>query len=282
MGKRMVRLFRWKDLSRILVLTVLTAGWMQPGVAMETIKPKPVSVESIREENGIRLSVMTYNIRHARGLDGSVDLDAVIRDIRDAGADIVGLQEVDRFNVRSGMGDQVRLMGEALDMSWSYAPAFGFGWFQYGNAVLSRYPVESSRMTVLPGFRERRNVLHVTIRAGGRTLHVWNTHLGVMEAERERQMPVLLKALSEWQGPALLLGDFNMDADHRLIRELSGEWHRLDIPGNTLLGKWRVDHIFANEPVRIIKGRVWPTNASDHLPVVAELEWPVKTSFGQP
>ena len=40
--------------------------------------------------------VMTYNIHHAQGLDGKVDLDRVAKVITDANADAVALQELDQ------------------------------------------------------------------------------------------------------------------------------------------------------------------------------------------
>jgi endonuclease/exonuclease/phosphatase (EEP) superfamily protein YafD len=42
------------------------------------------------------LRVLTYNIHHGVGEDGVLDLERIARVIADSGADVIGLQEVDR------------------------------------------------------------------------------------------------------------------------------------------------------------------------------------------
>lgn len=51
------------------------------------------------------MKLVTYNIQFGKGLDGRVDLDRIADEIR--GADIIALQEVERFWPRSGNTDQV-------------------------------------------------------------------------------------------------------------------------------------------------------------------------------
>jgi len=49
------------------------------------------------------IKIITYNIRYGLGLDQRYDLDRIADTVRDA--DIIGLQEVERFWRRSGMID---------------------------------------------------------------------------------------------------------------------------------------------------------------------------------
>mgnify|MGYP001438299506 FL=1 len=104
----------------------------------------------------LNLKVMTYNIRHGRGMDNKVNLDRIAEDIRKSMADIVALQEVDRFNFRSGFRDQAKLLADRLDMHWCFATSMRWGFMQYGNAILSRFPIEHSEVYTLPGMKERR------------------------------------------------------------------------------------------------------------------------------
>src|SRR5690606_35067416 len=125
---------------------------------------------------------MTYNIRHGLGLDGVINLARIAEDILRSGADIVALQEVDRFNIRSGFQDQIRWLGEKTGMAWSFAPSMRWGFAQYGNAVLSRYPIVANQVYVLPGIKEKRTLMMTVIQYGDVQVNVFNTHLGV-EAE---------------------------------------------------------------------------------------------------
>ena len=60
--------------------------------------------------------VMSYNIHHGEGADGRLDLDRIAGVIRSEKAEVIGLQEVDRFWRRSDFVDQVAYLAEELDM----------------------------------------------------------------------------------------------------------------------------------------------------------------------
>ena len=54
------------------------------------------------------MKIVTYNIQYGRGKDGRFDLDRIAEEV--AGADLIALQEVERFWTRSGGADQPRLV----------------------------------------------------------------------------------------------------------------------------------------------------------------------------
>ena len=58
------------------------------------------------------MKVVTYNIRYGIGLDQRCDMERIAKEIR--GADIIGLQEVERFWRRTGMLDQPRVLESPL------------------------------------------------------------------------------------------------------------------------------------------------------------------------
>ncbi|MFT5219956.1 MAG: endonuclease/exonuclease/phosphatase family metal-dependent hydrolase [Planctomycetota bacterium] len=108
------------------------------------------------------MKIVSYNIRFSLGLDQCYDLKRIATEIQ--GADIIGLQEVERFWRRSGMVDQPELLGELLpDYYWAYCPAFDVDAStadeeghirnrrrQFGPMLLSRWPILSARSLVLP------------------------------------------------------------------------------------------------------------------------------------
>src|SRR5262245_27986995 len=95
------------------------------------------------------LRFMTFNIQHGQGGDGRVDLARTSQVIRDAGAEVVGLQEVDRnYGTRSGLIDQAEWLARDLGMHVVYGantdldpPTAGAARRQFGNAILSAFPI---------------------------------------------------------------------------------------------------------------------------------------------
>ena len=67
------------------------------------------------------MKFVTYNIQYGLGRNGRYDLERTARVVE--GADVIALQEVERFWKRSGTVDQVAELSERLpDYHWVYAP----------------------------------------------------------------------------------------------------------------------------------------------------------------
>lgn len=157
------------------------------------------------------IRVATYNIHAAIGTDGRLDLERIAAVIREIDPDVIGLQEVESRPSRS-RHDQAERLALQLGMSCAEGPILleGAGW--YGNAILSRLPVEPLlrlRFADLGG--EPRGALVVAVQASdGRSWRIANTHLDVRAGRRLRQARALVGAVSQWaEGPRVVLGDFN-------------------------------------------------------------------------
>lgn len=77
-------------------------------VALTTVTTTGIAQASAAEGRGSRvLDVMTFNIHHAQGTDGVLDVRRIAEVVRTSGADVVGLQEVDsHYSGRSDWADQ--------------------------------------------------------------------------------------------------------------------------------------------------------------------------------
>ena len=63
------------------------------------------------------MRLVAYNVQYGTGKDGRVDFDRIVDEI--AGADVVAMQEIDRYWSRSGMTDQVQEFTQRLpDYHW--------------------------------------------------------------------------------------------------------------------------------------------------------------------
>jgi endonuclease/exonuclease/phosphatase family metal-dependent hydrolase len=162
-----------------------------------------------------QLRVMTWNIHHGRGLDGKVDLDRIAAVIRDSGARIVALQEVDVGTQRTDRRNLAQELAERCGMRAVFHKNIDFQGGEYGNAVLTDLPIvdHDNRHYRMLRPHEQRGLLRVQVRFAGRSLQFFNTHIDYRPADDERvsnlaEIHALLDA-DAGNTPWILCGDFN-------------------------------------------------------------------------
>lgn len=243
-------------------------------------------------ETPATIRVATYNVRGCVGMDRQRSETRIAEVIASFSADIVGLQELDFSRQRSAGVDQARLIAEQLGWKFFFHPAMRKEEEQYGDAIVSRYPLTLKQAIELPGdapwyCREKRVAIWAEAETNLGAVQFINTHFGLGRGERLLQAKLLTSA--DWLGaipsdvPLVLLGDFNS------VRRLSRTYRHLaahlrDVrtmvqPGRafptypTVYPALAVDHIFVNAALRATDLNVHRTPlaqlASDHFPLVA-------------
>ncbi|HXE72280.1 MAG TPA: endonuclease/exonuclease/phosphatase family protein, partial [Candidatus Nitrosotenuis sp.] len=228
------------------------------------------------------------------GTDRRVSVERIARVLAQLDADLVALQELDCGRRRTGFRHQAQEIASLLQMHHHFHPSISFAQGRYGNAVLSRFPLQVRRTAPLPGPPapfpgEPRAAIWVSFQWQGREVHLINTHLGLLRSERARQVAELLGP--RWLGhpecrrPQVLCGDFNFtprSAEYRSLAARLGEARRLSgqrAPARTWPGAMPLtclDHVFLSEGLRVLSVQA-PRNAltrvaSDHLPLVVEFQ----------
>lgn len=182
--------------------------------------------------------------------------------------DVVGLQEVRRVIHREG---QATTIANRLGMSRAYGRASVHGAFSQGNAVLTSGVVVARRVLALPFVRELRSCLIAELEIEGERVRVAVTHLTLDEQARARAIEVLARELPR-DLPLVLLGDMNATAaELEPLREwlVVPEAPPLAYPANS--PRHAIDHIAFSAHWRLDSLEAVISDASDHLPVVAEL-----------
>jgi len=235
--------------------------------------------------------VATYNIHHGVGLGGRLDLDRTARAIAATGATLVGLQEVDRhFGERSGFADQAAELGWRLGLEPVFGPNIdrepattGAPRRQYGNAILSAYPVLSWRNTLLPrpGGTEQRGLLEAVVEVDGAPLTAFATHLQHNSSSARRaQADAVAGIVGATAGPVVLTGDLNARPDTPEVRTLTAvlvdAWAAAgEGPGATfsaVFPRARVDYVLSTPDLVARRPAVVRAYASDHRPFGTDLE----------
>lgn len=223
--------------------------------------------------------IATYNIHRSIGRDGVADAERVGAVVAEIGADVVALQEV----VTGRTGRQLihelrdRLGAEAVSgVTLLRKDA------EYGNALLTRYPVRRvTRHDLSVRRREPRGALDVLLDTGAFELRVLATHLGLWPYERRRQVRQLLAALEAGPDvPTVLLGDINeWFLWGRPLRWLHVQFQRTPAPATfpAHCPLFALDRLWVRPRTALQRLAVHATplarGASDHLPLVATLRW---------
>jgi endonuclease/exonuclease/phosphatase family metal-dependent hydrolase len=234
------------------------------------------------------VKVMSYNIHHAEGIDGELNLERIARIIKDAETDIVGLQEVDNhWSARSDFQNQAKELAKQLGMYYTYGPNLDLEPSeedghrrQYGTAVLSKYPIIESKNHPLTkiGNTEQRGLLETTINVKGSFLHFYNTHLALTPAEREVQVKEMLEIADQKKGSKVIMGDLNATPESIEMKPMYDAYadafaktpEAYTYPAEN--PSKRIDYIFTSDDMEIDDADVISTPASDHLPLTAEIE----------
>jgi endonuclease/exonuclease/phosphatase family metal-dependent hydrolase len=271
---------------RLAAMQLLNRGQADTGRTLQNNEP-------LHKGGKLQLRVMTYNVHSCVGMDRRCSPARIARLIGKFAPDVVALQELDNGKSRSGYVHQAREIAEILNMHFIYSPVISNGEDEYGDALLSRWPLTLVCAESLPCYqdREQRGFVWAEMNIGSQQIQFVNTHLGLSSAERKQQIDALMSdtciATAETRGPTILLGDFNATgrgyAWKRVARQL-GDVQQL-VPSWRPRSTWfsthpslRLDHIFVSSSIRVdAVHRPTGTDfqmASDHLPLVADLLLP--------
>lgn len=195
------------------------------------------------------MRAVTLNLLHGRETaTGLVAAEVLSKAITALHADVLGVQEIDRLQRRSGGLDEPSIIAAAVGARWwRYVPSVrgtpgpGGGWRPalvddgsvldeptYGLALFSRYPVVDWRVLRFPPSRVRlplrvagrrglvafpdepRTALAARVEAPGGPLTVATAHLSFVPGVNARQLRRVAGWLQTMPGPRLLMGDLNL------------------------------------------------------------------------
>ena len=246
---------------------------------------------------GQSLRVMTYNISGARATSpaNAADLDAIAEVIRRQNPDFVTLNEVDVFTNRTGKDvHQARDLAEKLGMEWHFSKAIDRDGGEYGDAVLSKYPILEKRSYRLPCAAEQpgedRSLCVIRVQIDGKDLYVASTHLDHLSGDASRLVQATeIRRIrdTELEGDLILCGDLNAIPSSNVIATMTsfltntGPIDQYTFPSDDPSRK--IDYImyapiehFGVQNCQVVSRgdqQVGGVDASDHRPVIADIRF---------
>jgi endonuclease/exonuclease/phosphatase family metal-dependent hydrolase len=262
----------------------------------------------------MKLRIATYNIHKGVSSFRSMPrVHALKQALASMEADIIFLQEVqgrhDRFATKhAGLWPEQEqhqfLAGDSHHAVYGMNAVYDHG--HHGNALLSRFPILSSRnQDVSDHAYEARGILHCVVQTPAGEIHCYVIHLGLFAGSRRRQTAALIEAVSASappDAPVVIAGDFN-DWTNQLsdclrerlgvtevfdqnlpsrgfgsyLRQLGGRGPKVK-PARTFpaaLPWLRLDRVYVRGfdviTADVLHGGIW-AKLSDHAPIVTGLE----------
>lgn len=228
---------------------------------------------------------MTWNIHGFLGIDGTSDPARTASVVTRLAPDIVALQEVDSRDHGDGAFDgfaHFRSLGHSnVVEAFTISDRAG----HYGHMLASRWPIERELThDISVSGREPRRLIDAYLGLPGGPLRVITSHFGVQGRERRNQIAILRDILAtDTETPVVVMGDFNEWRHRGALRRMLGRdfgTARAPVTFPARLPFLPLDRIWSR-PADMID-RVWTESgtrhASDHLPLVADIEWPAEES----
>ena len=246
---------------------------------------------------GQSLRVMTYNIYGARATSpaNAADLDAIAEVIRRQNPDFVTLNEVDVFTNRTGKDvHQACDLAEKLGMEWHFSKAIDRDGGEYGDAVLSKYPILEKRSYRLPCAAEQpgedRSLCVIRVQIDGKDRYVASPPLDHLSGDASRLVQATeIRRIrdTELEGDLILCGDLNAIPSSNVIATMTsfltntGPIDQYTFPSDDPSRK--IDYImyapiehFGVQNCQVVSRgdqQVGGVDASDHRPVIADIRF---------
>ncbi|MFI5915975.1 endonuclease/exonuclease/phosphatase family protein [Dactylosporangium sp. NPDC051541] len=239
------------------------------------VLPRSVPGTDAGDPDGPTVRVMTVNM-----LYGQADPGQIVRLVREGGVDLLAVQE---YSAHGQAALRAAGLEETLPNAVTY-PRENAG----GSAVYSRFPLADQGYRQLTSFVQA----HASVRVpGGPDVYVESAHpcapIGRGSGACWRADLAAQPAASPGGPVTVLMGDFNSTLDHKAFRRVVTKGYRdaADSAGTGLSPSWpyddrwyfpgvTLDHILADQRVRVRNVRIIHIAGSDHRAVFAELVLP--------
>jgi endonuclease/exonuclease/phosphatase family metal-dependent hydrolase len=260
-------------LASLVVMGMASLGMLY---RLNTTATPPAATSTVR--------IYSHNVHMGIDMGGALALEELARQIEAEQPDVIALQEITRGWVIAGGVDLAAWLSWRLGMPVYFSPAQGQ---QFGNALLSRYPVTRHQVYPLPppGLLMSRSFAYHEINVGmDRPLTLINTHfhhVGRDDEIREQQSQSLVAFFQPSPLNSLIItGDLNATPQDRAVTLLIEQGlidlinlgrleERFTYPADQ--PDRQIDYILAAPDLALNRVQIIDSTVSDHRAIVAEI-----------
>jgi len=223
------------------------------------------------DRSSSELTLATFNIKFAANVSTAIEEIEDTPALRDSG--LLLLQEMDNSGTDA--------IAAHFGFDYVYYPGSKHHGKDFGNAVLSRWPIVDDHKLILPYRNPSNGRIRIAVSASVSTpegiLHVYSVHtetpwLG--PRARLEQVESIADDAAKLGEPMLIGGDFNtlegesVDATAEIFTHRGYTWatKRVTDTVSSAVGSFTLDHIYV-KGFDVVSAHTRSTDASDHQPV---------------
>lgn len=242
-----------------------------------------------------KIKVLQWNIWFKERIENILGV------ITELNPDIICLQEVTRNSEFNEYKDIPAMLISKLGLFGYFGSTVKFlDGYEQGNMILSKFEIVSSNTTFLSGNTnndesyetELRSAVTSNIKINEEIITIITTHLSYRAYFKEDEYTLkenkkFLELVEKTDKTTIVAGDFNRTPDSKLVDNLSKLLKHAspEFSKNTWTTKpfeydgfkenklkWRLDYVFVSNNISVISSKIIKTSASDHLPILIEVE----------
>jgi endonuclease/exonuclease/phosphatase family metal-dependent hydrolase len=228
------------------------------------------------------MRIVTYNTRGSLGMDNRRSTTRIVETLRPYSPDVVCFQEIHQLLPWSGHEDQPKVLAQQLARQFLFQRNLRIGFGGYGIGIACRGVLRAqTREHLLPSGKEQRGMLEARLSGvdGFPIFTVFCTHWGLEAAERREQAEAVAEILSGAPVPYVLCGDLNEGPGGDAVRLLLSRTGLIDSDAADNRPTFasdrpteRIDYVLHAPNLLARRVEVIASLASDHLPVLVDLE----------
>lgn len=202
------------------------------GCYLGSVRKSPIQPSIVPVEKDYTLRVLTYNIYHGESTNGKIDMDLFGQIIKELNPDLVALQEVDKRTSRVNGVDITAELSERTGLKGYFCKHRNFQGGEYGNAILSRFPVDTIYMQT--GYRTSNigvTIPYAKVEIDKDTYIYFNsshlsTDLEIRKMHTKQLVDYYTNSLAK--APLLICGDLNAEPDSEEMEVILEEFSMAD------------------------------------------------------
>lgn len=214
------------------------------------------------------IKIVTWNIRHALGNDGLVNIERIGKKLKSLNADIYAIQEIDVNTNRCGGVNQVEELERILGVKSIFTELCETDGGKFGLATFSKLKVETITDLKIANIKENNSAQMIRFSVKSAMFDFVNLH-----APRVHKVTYWKNFHKDYDfSDCILCGDFNLNKDDEILSNLKENYSYINEMNTWDRGEVLDFTFIPKKSFKLLGQSVHPSEYSDHSILITTLD----------